>query len=67
MIRSFGFCPKNHTSLVKGPSSSVLRLTEGRQAYLLVAENLQRGLDADLHEAKPEEIVRRFGEGVKAR
>lgn len=40
-------------------------VAEGRHAYLLAAENLQRGLDADLHESKPEEIVRRFGEVVR--
>lgn len=40
-------------------------VAEGRHAYLLAAENLQRGLDADLHEVKPEEIVRRFGEVVR--
>ena len=40
-------------------------VAEGRHAYLLAAENLQRGLDADLHEVKPEEMVRRFGEVVR--
>jgi bifunctional enzyme CysN/CysC len=40
-------------------------VAEGRHAYLLAAENLQRGLDADLHEMKPEEMVRRFGEVVR--
>ena len=40
-------------------------VAEGRHAYLLAAENLQRGLDADLHEIKPEEMVRRFGEVVR--
>ncbi len=40
-------------------------VAEGRHAYLLAAENLQRGLDADLHDTKPEEIVRRFGEVVR--
>ena len=40
-------------------------VAEGRHAYLLNAENLQRGLDADLHEIKPEEMVRRFGEVVR--
>jgi bifunctional enzyme CysN/CysC len=40
-------------------------VAEGRHAYLLAAENLQRGLDADLHEVKSEEMVRRFGEVVR--
>ncbi len=40
-------------------------VAEGRHAYLLVGENLQRGLDADLHEMKAEETVRRFGEVVR--
>ncbi len=40
-------------------------VAEGRHAYLLVGENLQRGLDADLHEIKAEETVRRFGEVVR--
>jgi bifunctional enzyme CysN/CysC len=40
-------------------------VAEGRHAYLLAAENLQRGLDADLHDLKPEEMVRRFGEVVR--
>lgn len=40
-------------------------VAEGRHAYLLAAENLQRGLDADLQDTKPEEIVRRFGEVVR--
>ncbi len=40
-------------------------VAEGRYAYLLAAENLQRGLDADLHDIKPEEMVRRFGEVVR--
>jgi bifunctional enzyme CysN/CysC len=40
-------------------------VAEGRHAYLLAAENLQRGLDADLHDIKPEEMVRRFGEVVR--
>lgn len=40
-------------------------VAEGRHAYLLAAENLQRGLDADLHETKPEEMVRRFGEVIR--
>ncbi len=40
-------------------------VAEGRHAYLLTAENLQRGLDADLHDIKPEEITRRFGEVVR--
>jgi len=37
-------------------------VAEGRHAYLLAAENLQRGLDADLQDTRPEEMVRRFGE-----
>ena len=37
-------------------------VAEGRHAYLLDAENLRRGLDADLSEANPGEIVRRYGE-----
>jgi bifunctional enzyme CysN/CysC len=37
-------------------------VAEGRHAYLLDAENLRRGLDADLNEANPAEIVRRYGE-----
>ena len=40
-------------------------VAEGRHAYLLAAENLQRGLDADLHDIKPDEVVRRFGEVVR--
>ena len=40
-------------------------VAEGRHAYLLAAENLHRGLDADLHDTKPEEMVRRFGEVVR--
>ncbi len=40
-------------------------VAEGRHAYLLAGENLQRGLDADLHDIKPEEMVRRFGEVVR--
>ena len=40
-------------------------VAEGRHAYLFAAENLQRGLDADLHDTKPEEMVRRFGEVVR--
>lgn len=40
-------------------------VAEGRHAYLLAGENLQRGLDADLHEMKSEEMVRRFGEVVR--
>ena len=40
-------------------------VAEGRHAYLLAAENLQRGLDADLQDTKPEETVRRFGEVVR--
>jgi bifunctional enzyme CysN/CysC len=37
-------------------------VAEGRHAYLLDAENLRRGLDADLSEANPGEMVRRYGE-----
>ena len=40
-------------------------VAEGRHAYLLDAENLRRGLDADLTEtnaAHAEEMVRRYGE-----
>lgn len=37
-------------------------VAEGRHAYLLDAENLRRGLDADLNEANPAEVVRRYGE-----
>ncbi len=40
-------------------------VAEGRHAYLLSPENLQRGLDADLHETKPEEMIRRFGEVIR--
>jgi bifunctional enzyme CysN/CysC len=40
-------------------------VAEGRHAYLLAPENLQRGLDADLIETKPDEIIRRFGEVVR--
>ena len=40
-------------------------VAEGRHAYLFAGENLQRGLDADLHEMKSEETVRRFGEVVR--
>ncbi len=40
-------------------------VAEGRHAYLLSPENLQRGLDADLHETKPEEVIRRFGEVIR--
>ncbi len=40
-------------------------VAEGHHAYLLAAENLQRGLDADLHDIKPDEVVRRFGEVVR--
>lgn len=40
-------------------------VAEGRHAYLLSPENLQRGLDADLHETNPEEVIRRFGEVVR--
>ena len=37
-------------------------VAEGRHAYLLDAENLRRGLDADLSESNPTEAVRRYGE-----
>lgn len=37
-------------------------VAEGRHAYLLDAENLRRGLDADLHEGEGAETVRRYGE-----
>lgn len=40
-------------------------VAEGRHAYLLEAENLKRGLDADLaasNQAGTQEIVRRYGE-----
>ncbi|MCA9474042.1 MAG: adenylyl-sulfate kinase, partial [Nitrospira sp.] len=40
-------------------------VAEGRHAYLLAPENLQRGLDADLVDTKPDEIIRRFGEVVR--
>jgi bifunctional enzyme CysN/CysC len=40
-------------------------VAEGRHAYLLAPENLQRGLDADLVDTKPDEILRRFGEVVR--
>ena len=40
-------------------------VAEGRHAYLLAGENLQRGLDADLPDMKSEETVRRFGEVVR--
>jgi bifunctional enzyme CysN/CysC len=40
-------------------------VAEGRHAYLLAPENLQRGLDADLVDTKPGEIIRRFGEVVR--
>ncbi len=40
-------------------------VAEGHHAYLLAVENLQRGLDADLHDVKPDEVVRRFGEVVR--
>ena len=39
-----------------------LLVADGRHAYLLDAENLHRGLDADLREANPAETVRRYGE-----
>ena len=37
-------------------------VAEGRHAYMLDAENLRRGLDADLPEEEALEIVRRYGE-----
>lgn len=37
-------------------------VAEGRHAYLLDAENLRRGLDADLREGEATEAVRRYGE-----
>lgn len=43
-------------------------VAEGRHAYLLDAENLRRGLDADLGEfntAHAKEMVRRYGEVVR--
>ncbi|MDR4494062.1 MAG: GTP-binding protein [Nitrospirales bacterium] len=40
-------------------------VAEGRHAYLLSPENLQRGLDADLVETKPDEVIRRFGEVIR--
>lgn len=40
-------------------------VAEGRHAYLLSPENLQRGLDADLPDTNPDEVVRRFGEVVR--
>jgi len=39
-----------------------LLVAEGRHAYLLDAENLRRGLDADLGEADTKEMARRYGE-----
>lgn len=39
-----------------------LLVAEGRHAYLLDADNLRRGLDADLTEADKTEMVRRYGE-----
>ena len=39
-----------------------LLVAEGRHAYLLDAQNLRRGLDADLEKADESEMVRRFGE-----
>jgi bifunctional enzyme CysN/CysC len=35
---------------------------DSRHAYLLAAENLRRGLDHDIGEEDPDEMVRRFGE-----
>ena len=40
-------------------------VAEGRHAYLFSPENLQRGLDADLEDTKPEEAIRRFGEVIR--
>jgi bifunctional enzyme CysN/CysC len=37
-------------------------VAEGRHAYMLDAENLRRGLDADLREGDAGEVVRRYGE-----
>ncbi len=37
-------------------------VAEGRHAYMLDAENLRRGLDADLPEEEALEFVRRYGE-----
>ncbi len=48
-----------------GRKLETVLVAEGRHAYLLAAENLQRGLDADLHEIKPDEVIRRFGEVVR--
>jgi bifunctional enzyme CysN/CysC len=48
-----------------GRKLETVLVAEGRHAYLLAPENLQRGLDADLHEIKPDEIIRRFGEVVR--
>ena len=39
-----------------------LLVAEGRHAYLLDAENLRRGLDADLTQPDAVEMVRRYGE-----
>ena len=40
-------------------------VAEGRHAYLLDAENLRRGLDADIGETNASEAVRRYGEVAK--
>ncbi|GJL64685.1 MAG: adenylyl-sulfate kinase [Nitrospirales bacterium] len=40
-------------------------VAEGRHAYLLDAENLRRGLDADIGETNANEAVRRYGEVAK--
>ncbi|WP_447969564.1 GTP-binding protein [Nitrospira sp. M1] len=40
-------------------------VAEGRHAYLLDAENLRRGLDADIGETNATEAVRRYGEVAK--
>ena len=37
-------------------------VAEGRHAYMLDAENLRLGLDADLPEEEAMEIIRRYGE-----
>ncbi|MGH7254756.1 MAG: GTP-binding protein [Nitrospirales bacterium] len=37
-------------------------VAEGRHTYLLEAENLKRGLDADLSDADAAEMIRRYGE-----
>lgn len=37
-------------------------VSEGRHAYLLFADNVRRGVDADLRGTERQELVRRFGE-----